>query len=193
MYSSFCNNCNRNWSNLTSNCPYCGAPDHNAIHDQDKDTNMNEKTDFSSIVAESMKVGAALAVASEANNLITAGTKMALVAAGVPPKALESALFEKGTPIVGALLVLYAAERFPDMVPQSEFVTKAAQLALTEATKDTLAPMLQQASPMLMALAASGQKMAKLEAAKNNAGFEEKINDDDEDEIHDVTFEINEL
>ena len=69
MYSSFCNNCNRNWSNLTSNCPYCGAPDHNAIHDQDKDTNMNEKTDFSSIVAESMKVGAALAVASEANNL----------------------------------------------------------------------------------------------------------------------------
>ena len=197
MYASYCHHCDKNWNNVTQNCPTCGAPDPNAQYKGEKETKdtMEKESNFSSNVADAMKVGAALAVASEANTLITGGAKLALIAAGVPPKALESALFEKGTPLVGALLVLYCAERFPDLVPKSDFVTKAAQLALQEATKDTLAPMLQHASPMLMALAASGEKMASLEAAKGKKeeDFGARINDDDVDNVQDASFEIHEV
>jgi len=197
MYASYCHHCDKSWTNVTPNCPSCGAPDPNAQYkgETENEDTMEKESNFSSNVADAMKVGAALAVASEANSLITGGARMALIAAGVPPKALESALFEKGTPLIGALLVLYCAERFPDLVPKSDFVTKAAQLALQEATKDTLAPMLQHATPMLMALAASGEKMASLQAAKEKkeAGFEARINDDDVDEAEDAAFEIREV
>lgn len=195
MYASYCHHCDKHWNNVTQNCPQCGAPDPNAQYtgEENHEDPMQKESQFSSHVADAMKVGAALAIAGEANSLITNGAKLALISAGVPPKALESALFEKGTPLVSALLVLYAAERFPDLVPKAEFVTKAAQLALQEATKDSLAPMLQHASPMLMALAASGEKMAKLEAGDAD-NFETRINDDDEDAhgVQDATFEVRE-
>lgn len=201
MYSSYCHHCDKNWNNATPNCPHCGSPDASARFDgakKEEDIPMNEEEEsFRNVVADAMKDGAALAVASEANTLITSGIQMAAISAGVPPKMLESALFQKGTPVLGSLLLLYAAQEYPDLIPKSEFVAKAAKLALTEATKGSIEPAIRQAMPMLLALGASGEKMAKLEAAKKDAeeaksndDFQSRINDDD---VEDASFEIREV
>jgi len=200
MYQSYCTHCDKNWANATANCPHCGTPDSSASYDGEinEDTMDEEKEGtFRSIVADAMKDGVALGVAAEANNLITMGVKMAALSGGIPPKMLESAIFAKGTPVVGSLLILYLAETYPDLIPKSEFVAKAAKLALTEATKGTIEPLIKNAGPMFMALAASGESMAKLEAAeaekkeRKREEFESRINDDDDAE--DAAFEIREV
>lgn len=199
MYTSYCSHCDKNWTNATANCPHCGSPDPSANYNgarENEDITMDEEVEntFTSAVVDAMKLGVTAAAANEANNLITQTAKLALVGMGVNPKALEGPLYEKGMPILGALMILGAAEYLPDLVPKSDFVSKAAKLALTEATKNTVAPVLAQATPMMLALAASGEKMAKLEAAKAKADkeeeFEKRINDDD---VEDAAFEIREV
>lgn len=195
MFTSYCGHCGTNWTNQNPNCPHCGAPDHRAKRtDNPNETNetMHDDHDtdeisFRDAAMEGMKMGAAMAAASEANNLIKAAATMAALQAGVPPKALESAAFQKGMPMLASLGLLYVAQNFPDLVPKSEFVERAAKLALAEATKETIAPMIQGLTPALMAIAASGEKAAlkESEAAKQvseASSTESQYGDDDDSE-----------
>jgi hypothetical protein len=141
---------------------------------------LDEDFSFRDAALDGMKLGAAMAAASEANNLIKAGMTAAALQAGVPLKAIESGAFQKGVPVLAALSLLYAAERFPDLIPQSEFVAKAAKLALAEASADSIRPMIGALTPTLMALAASGERAALAESG----------NTEDEDEPKSSTEEI---
>lgn len=199
MFTSYCGHCGSNWTNETPNCPNCGAPDHsakkigphgneNSMNDDDIDN--DSEISFRDSALEGMKMGAAMAAASEANNLIKAGVTAAALQAGVPLKALESAAFQKGTPVVAAMTLLYLAQRFPDLIPRSEFVERAAQMALAEATKESIAPMISALTPTLMALAASGEKVALAEAAKPKDDDDDKSSTEDAYGDDDAVFEI---
>jgi hypothetical protein len=124
---------------------------------------MDEETSFTKTALDAAKLGASLAVANEANVLIKEGARKALVAAGVDQKALENPVFEKGVPMLSALTILFVADRFPDLIPKSDLVVKAASLALSQATAESIQPMLALAAPTLAALAGQGAKLAQLE------------------------------
>ena len=143
----------------------------------------NTKSNFGTAFADAAKLGAKMAIAAEATAAITSISKAALVKAGVPELMLEeSELLNKGVPLVSSILVLWLSENYPDLVPKSEFVNEGAKLALSQATQDTIKPLLKQAVPGLLALAASGEKLAKLEQGGS------KQADDDEEE--DTEFEV---
>lgn len=145
--------------------------------------NNEEKSNFGTAVAEAAKMGAKMAIAAEATHVITEVSKAALVKAGVPALMLEeSALVNKGVPLVSSILILWLSENYPDMVPKSAMVSEAAKLALSQATQETLKPLLKQAAPALMALATSGEKLAKLHEG-------DRKEDDDEEEFE-VDFTI---
>lgn len=155
------------------------------------DTETTEEFSFRDSAMEGMKLGAAMAAASEANNLIKAGATMAALQAGVPPKALESAAFQRGIPLLGSLGLLYLAQNFPDLMPKSEFIEKAAKLALAEATKESIAPLIQGLTPTLMALAASGERAAlqESEAEKKReeaSSTESQYGDDDDEDVIEI-------
>lgn len=174
MFEAYCNNCGQNWENSSPNCPHCGTPNHSAervsaeepTRRTRKKVTMPEKgttSAFTKSLAESVKQGALMATANEANTLIKSGVVKGLAAAGVPEEALEGAIFQKGLPLMSATVILFLAERFPDMIPKSDSVARAAQLALTQASADTIEPLLQAAAPTLMALASAGDKAKELE------------------------------
>ena len=147
---------------------------------------MNDSTStFTKSVAESVKQGALMATASEANNMIKAGVMKGLTAAGMTPEALEGAVFQKGMPLMSATLLLFLAERFPDMIPQSKHVARAAQLALTQASAESLEPLLKAAAPTLMALASSGKKIAELEGDV----YDDEELEEEEGEVEDAEYE----
>lgn len=201
MFNGHCNHCEYPWENATPNCPECGTPDPNANGQFDKTArpkakkkpaqrkspptkrlaSSNDGGGFRGAAVEAMKLGATMAVASEANNAIKEVGKKALVKAGVPELMLEGPVFEKGVPLVTSLLILYAAENFPDLVPKNDMVSKAAQLALSQATIETVQPLIQQVTPTLMALAASGEKLAALQAADEPEEQEAEIVEIDTD------------
>jgi hypothetical protein len=201
MFNGHCNHCEYSWENATPNCPECGTPDPNANGQFDKAArpkakkkpaqrksppptrlaSSNDGGGFRGAAVEAMKLGATMAVASEANNAIKEVGKKALVKAGVPELMLEGPVFEKGVPLVTSLLILYAAENFPDLVPKNDMVSKAAQLALSQATIETVQPLIQQVTPTLMALAASGEKLAALQAADEPEEQEAEIVEIDTD------------
>ncbi len=68
--------------------------------------------------------------------------------------------------------------------PKSEYVARAAQLALTQASAETIEPLLKAAAPTLMALASSGEKIAELEG---DIYEDEEL--EDEDEVEDAEYE----
>jgi hypothetical protein len=161
-------------------------PDNNQDNNEDNimtTANNEEKSNFGTAVADAAKLGAKMAIAAEATHVITEVSKAALVKAGVPALMLEeSALVNKGVPLVSSILILWLSENYPDMVPKSAMVSEAAKLALSQATQETLKPLLSQAAPALMALATSGEKLAKLHEG-------DRKDEDDEEEI-DVDFTI---
>jgi hypothetical protein len=178
-YQSFCHGCDEHWTNTSPNCPNCGSPDPQAQRIQvkangkkrrkaKKENTMNEETDsvtatFTKAAADAMKQGGMLALAQESNELIKSGVAKGLIAAGMSPEALESAIFQKGLPVMSSAFLLFLAERFPDQIPQSEHVAKAASLALSSATAESIRPVIAAAAPTLMALASRGQQIAELE------------------------------
>jgi len=192
MYKAYCNHCDNDWTNNSPNCPHCGTPNPSAERisgggrtSKKKNRTMNDDSPtsaFSKSVAESVKQGALMATAKEANDLIKVGVTKGLIAAGVSEEALEGVIFQKGMPLMSATLILFLAERFPDAIPKSGHVARAAQLALTTATAESLEPILKAAAPTLMALASSGEKIAELEG---------DIYDDEdlEDEVEDAEYE----
>lgn len=201
MYEAYCNNCANDWKNTSPNCPHCGTPNPSAerIESSDggrtrrkKSKTMNENESntsaFTKAVTESVKQGALMATAKEANDLIKTGVTKGLVAAGVSEEALEGVIFQKGMPLMSATLILFLAERFPDAIPKSGHVARAAQLALTTATAESLEPLLKAAAPTLMALASSGEKIAELEG---DVYDEEELEDEPEaetEEYEDAEF-----
>jgi hypothetical protein len=157
MFNGHCNHCEYSWENATPNCPECGTPDPNAQgefkpNDQGRKAkkrpaqrktppptrlaSSNDGGGFRGAAVEAMKLGATMAVASEA---------------------------------------------FPDLVPKNDMVSKAAQLALSQATIETVQPLIQQVTPTLMALAASGEKLAALQAADEPEEQEAEIVEIDTD------------
>jgi len=194
-FTSYCGHCGSTWTNTTPNCPHCGAPDHSAKKTGGNETTMNnddnDDTEFSfrEAAMDGMKLGAAMAAASEANNLIKAGMTMAALQAGLPIRALESAVFQKGMPVLASLTMLYIAETYPDLIPKSEFVAKAAKMALAEASAESIRPMIGALTPTLMALAASGERAAiaeskpKKEEEEEASSTEAAYGDDDVIEI----------
>lgn len=197
MFEGYCSNCDEVWSNATPNCPECGQPDPNAKGEFEGGVDQNGGSrpkrrakrkstrrkavssgdgGFRGAAVEAMKLGATMAVASEANNAIKEMSKKALVKAGVPELMLEeSVLFNKGVPLASSILILWLSENFPELVPKNEMVSKASQLALSQATIETIQPLIKQVTPTLMALAASGEKLAALEAANNEEESEAEI------------------
>ena len=194
MYKAYCNHCGNDWENNSPNCPHCGTPNPEAESTdgggrtrkrKSAPMNDNESTStFSKAAAEAVKQGALMATAGEANNMIKAGVMKGLLAAGMTPEALEGAIFQKGMPLMSATLLLFLAERFPDMIPQSKHVARAAQLALTQASAESLEPLLKAAAPTLMALASSGKKIAELEGELYADEEEEEV-----DEVEDAEYE----
>lgn len=197
MFQAYCSQCDSNWENSSPNCPDCGTPNPGAERVGGRKTrtkkSMNEETEsnFMSSAAKAMKQGAALAAANEANNVIKTGAAKALMAAGVSQEALESPAFQKGMPALVALATLFAAERFPHLVPKSDMVIKAAGLALTSASAEALEPMLAHALPMLTALASAGEKMGELEGDVYEEEEEEEGEEEGEDYV-DAEFEVQE-
>ena len=169
MFRAYCNQCDETWENSSPNCPDCGTPNPSAERiggnpkKARKTMNDNPESNFMASAAKAMKQGAALAAANEANNVIKHGAAKALLAAGISQEALDGAAFQKGLPALTALAILFAAEKFPHLIPKSDMVIKAAGLALTSASAEALEPLLAQALPLMAALASAGEKMAELE------------------------------
>jgi len=149
-------------------------------------TKPNKESMFTKHVAESMKQGALMAAASESNELIKAGVSKALIAAGLPEEALEGALFQKGMPLMSATLILFLAERFPHLIPKSDMVVKAATLALTSATADTLDPILKAVTPTFLALASAGERVAEIEGEVYD---EDEVEEETEEEVEEYSDE----
>jgi len=193
MYKSYCAHCDNNWENSSPNCPHCGTPNPSAeriggAKNKKKQTMNETESTFAKAAADAMKQGALQAAAKESNELLKAGVAKALVAAGVDPDSLDNPVFNKGVPLASACVLLFLAERFPDAIPKAEYVAKAAKMALTQATTDTIEPMIAAAAPTLLQLASAGEKAKELEGDLYDDEDDDDGDYDPEGEYHDAEY-----
>ena len=212
IYTSHCQACQETWQNTAPNCPYCGLEDMTAIEvgaETPKNSKratkkkaakpMNEQdtisSTFAKAAADAVKQGGMLAAANESNEIIKALVSKGLIAAGASPEALEGAIFQKGLPVMSSAFLLFLCERFPDLIPKSEFVAKAASLALTSASAETFQPMLRAVTPALLAIASKGEKIAELQGDvyEEEDEFEEEVEAETEDEYQDAEYSEREV
>ncbi len=144
-------------------------------YEDEEGDEMPEERGIGSAIGSAVVAGAKQAGAGQLNDLMASQIKKALVAGGViTQEASNNMLVEMVIKALGPMAILYAAEKFPNQVPQAKLVAQGAQLALTAATTEVIGPALMLATPMFkqLAEAAVEQKSISGNTERDDGDFE---------------------
>ncbi len=123
--------------------------------------------------------GAKLAAANRINDMLSGGITQLAINSGMPKEMIESPFGQFLLKLGAPALLMYAAEKHPNMVPKAELLSEGAALALTGATQEVIEPMMMMIQPMLKQIAGEVSNIKAIDGDKEEAGSE----DDNEIEI----------